>query len=100
MKTIVTFTGALAALMMIAPTISAQTPSCEQLTGAARGACEAELAKAKAAAKGRSEEMRGLGAKAKGQGAERGKGMAEDAPKGKPDAAKGIVDGAKERAKK
>ncbi len=86
--------------------LAAENAGCDKLSGAARGACEAEMGKAKAAAakekgalQGRSEERRGIGPKEKGQGAERGKGLNDDPLRDKQDAGKAAMERAKEQAK-
>lgn len=61
----------LALLLLTVPAMAADD-TCKELKGPERAACET-------AQKGRSEEMKGVGAQGKGRGAEQGNGIAKQA---------------------
>lgn len=64
--------AAIITLGLASPSLAADGP-CDKLTGQERAACE----KAEKAGKNRADEMKGVGSQGKGQGAEKGKGIAK-----------------------
>lgn len=66
--------------------------ACGKMSGAEKSACMETMGKAKGKAMGgKSDEMKGLGAKGKGMGRERGQGVTDDA--------KAAAEAAKDKAK-